>query len=386
MKKKIFILAGEKSGDLLGSFLIKALQKIIPDFSFVGVGGPEMRNLDFQAIKKCEDFEMFGFSDILFSFPKLRRQFNSVHKYIIESKPEAVVFIDYPGFNLRMAKKLKEWGYGGKIIQYISPTVWAWGAKRKVHMSKNLDLLLTIFPFEKEHFNDTNLNVKYVGHPIIEIIQKHQYDINWYRIFGIKNPDNLIAMFPGSRRSEIELNLPIQLNAALMLKKDNPNLIFIISCASEKIMPLIHNKLHNTSLTVNKDIFLLPKAYSFEIMRDSRSAIAKSGTVTLELAMHKRPTVVMYKLSFLNKIIAKYLLRLNLPHYCIVNILSKKTVFPEIIEKGLTPKSIYDQIKKLHFDTPERSNCIEDCNKIPEILKENNASIEAATAIRDLIS
>ncbi len=290
MSKKIFIFAGEKSGDLLGSHLLKALKERLPQYEIEGVGGPEMRDEGFDCILHSEEFEIMGFSDILRSLPKFRRQFRHIRNHILETKPDGVIFIDYPGFNLRMAKALRKHHFKGKLIQYISPTVWAWGKNRATQMAENLDLLMTIYPFEKACFEGTSLNVKYVGNPIKEIVGKYNYDEDWARLFGIKETENLVAIFPGSRKGEIQLNLPYQLKAAEMLKKEKPDTRFAISCAHDKIMPVMQNILNDNSLKLNRDIFLLPKGYSYELMRDSRSAIAKSGTVTLELALHQCPT------------------------------------------------------------------------------------------------
>lgn len=385
MDHRLFIIAGEKSGDLLGAHLIAALMKLVPNSRIQGIGGPEMRAEPFECIMRMEEFEIMGFSDIITSLPKLKRQFCSVRDHILETKPDAVIFIDYPGFNLKMAKSLRKHGYRGKLIQYVSPTVWAWGKKRIEQMTNTLDLLLTIYPFEKDFFKNSPLNVRYAGNPIREIIGKHHYDENWTKLFGIKNPENLVAIFPGSRKSEIQLNLPFQLKAAEILKRENASVQFAISCAHDKIMPVIHNIMGDNSLQLNKDIFLVPKAYSYELMRDCRSAIAKSGTVTLELALHKRPTVVLYKLTLLNQLIAKYFMKLNLPNYCIVNILKNETVFPELIAKGLTPQNIYHHMATLNNDSLERKRCITACEELVDILKEENASTTAAKAIEELL-
>jgi lipid-A-disaccharide synthase len=386
MKKKLFIFAGEKSGDLLGGHLLKAIKNHLPQYALEGVGGPEMRSKGFECVMRSEEFEMMAFSDIIRSIPKLRRQFHAVRNHILESKPEAVIFIDYPGFNLKMAKSLRKFGYKGKLIQYISPTVWAWGKHRTKHMEKTLDLLLTIYPFESKCFEKSSLNVKYVGNPIKEIVTKHVYDEDWTKLFGIKEPENLIAIFPGSRKGEIELNLPPQLKAAEMLKKEDPSVRFVISCAHDKIMPVMHQIMRNNSLKLNQDIFLLPKGYSYELMRDCRCAIAKSGTVTLELALHQCPSVVIYKLTFLNRLFVKYFLRVKLRYYCIVNILNGKSVFPEMIAKGLSSQNIFSNIKALYGDTKEREQCIQECKRLPEILRENHASENAAVAIRELLN
>lgn len=385
MTQEIFLFAGEKSGDLLGSFLFMALQRHFPNYTFNGVAGPEMRSAGMEGIMRTEEFEMMGFSDIVLSLPKLLRQFRTIRNHILKTKPSAVVLIDYPGFNLKMAKALRKHGFKGKIVQYISPTVWAWGKERIGKMVETLDLLLTIYPFESTCFENTPLNVQYVGNPIKEIIQKHRYVDGWANLFGIEDTRNLIAIFPGSRKGEIQLNLPYQLKVAEELKKQDPSSVFAISCAHEKIMPLMHQMLKANSLKLNKDIFLLPKAYCYELMRDSKSALAKSGTVTLELALHKRPTVVMYKLSLLNRIVAQYLLKLNLPHYCIVNILANKTVFPELIEKGLSSEALFEYLQKLNSEGPERQACIEDCNQISTILQGSDASEKAADAIKALL-
>ncbi|MGA8164746.1 MAG: lipid-A-disaccharide synthase [Waddliaceae bacterium] len=388
MTQRLFIFAGEKSGDLLGSFLLEALKKSFSVSSIEGVCGPEMRKQGIASPFRAEDFEMHGLSDILGSISKLVKQFKEVKSYLLQTKPDAIVFIDYPGFNLRMAKSLRKFGYTGKLIQYVSPTVWAWGSRRIHHMANTLDLLMTVYPFEQEFFARTSLPVEYVGNPINEIIQKHRYDSDWAGLLGIKdkNKKDLIGIFPGSRKKEIQNNLPYQLKAAEMLKKEDPRLSFAISCAHEKTIPFMYPILRNNSLKFNEDIFLVPKVYSYELMRDCHSAIAKAGTVTLELALHHRPTAVIYKLSSLNRLFARFILRLHLPHYCIVNILNKKTVFPELIEKGLSAKNLYRLMKSLHGETETRRACMEECRKLSILLQENDASERAAQLILELIA
>lgn len=386
MSHKLFLIAGEKSGDMLGCNLLKSLKAQVPGYNFMGVGGQEMRQEGMECILRTEDFELHGFSDIIRSVPSLWKQFHIIRHSILTHHPDAVIFIDYPGFNLRMAKSLRKHGYKGKLIQYVCPTIWAWGAKRKQHMEKTLDLVLSIYPFEVPLFNNSPLKIEYVGNPVKENIQQHKYDDQWPALFGIKKTDNLIALFPGSRKGEIQRNLPYQLWACELLKKDNPNLLFAISCAHEKIMPVMHPMLRNVSLKLHQDLFLLPKAYSYELMRDCRSALAKSGTVTLELALHKTPSVVLYKLTRLNRFIAQWILRLNLPHYCIVNILSGKTIYPEVIEKGLSPQKLFQTLLPLHEYSEERKRCIEQCQELNEILQEKDASHHAAIAVRELIA
>ncbi len=385
MNRSLFLIAGEKSGDMLGSNLMKALKEEIPDCILTGVGGQEMRQEGLNCLLRTEDFELHGFSDIIASFPKLIKQFKKIRNQILTDCPDAVIFIDYPGFNLRMAKSLRKHGYKGKLVQYVCPTIWAWGAKRKQKMEETLDLVLSIYPFEPAYFDNSPLRIEYVGNPVKTIVENHQYDKDWPSLFGIKKTENLIAIFPGSRKGEIQRNLPYQLKTCEMMKKENPNLIFAISCAHEKIMPVMHPMLRNLSLKLHQDLFLLPKTYSYELMRDCRSALAKSGTVTLELALHQKPTVVLYKLTRLNRFIAKYILRLNLRHYCIVNILSGQTVYPEIIEKGLSASNLYKKFLPLNDHTEERRECIEKCQELNQILQDKDAGQQAAHAVRELV-
>lgn len=383
--KKLFIFAGEKSGDLHGYHLIQSLNRHLPDCAISSVAGPEMRTLNTSVIMEMEEFEVMGFSDVLLSFSQIVKQFYKIRDTILQSNPNGVIFIDYPGFNLRMAKALRKKGYKGKLIQYISPTFWAWGKARVKRMIESLDLLLTIYPFENKAFENTSLTVKYVGNPIQESIHRHRYQNQWAEMLGIRPTPNLIALFPGSRRSEVRRNLPIQLQAAALFKKECPDACFAISCAHPEIMPMMEEILETNPLHLNEDLFFVPKRFAYELMRDSRSAIAKSGTVTLELALHKRPTVVMYEVSALNYYIAKYLLRLKLPHFCMANILSGKSVFPELIKGGCDPKQLFKTLLELNRDGKVREQCILDCQEIDDMLQNYQTSEQAALAIKSVL-
>ncbi|MBA2728524.1 MAG: lipid-A-disaccharide synthase, partial [Parachlamydiaceae bacterium] len=299
--------------------------------------------------------------------------------------PSAVILIDYPDFNLRLAKSLRKKGYTGKIVHYISPTVWAWRKSRIYTMEKTLDLLMTIYPFEKEHYQTTSLNVKFIGNPLAEYLAKYAYNDTWKEKLGIPRNAPLIALFPGSRHGEVLRNLPLQLKAAELLVKHSPHRIFAISASSPKQKIAILNTLENSNLVLGKNLFLVPSQFTYELMRDSHTAMAKSGTVTLELALHHRPTVVIYSLTKLNHFIAKYIMRLNLPHYCIVNILAEKEVYPELIEHGLTGENLYEKLLSLDLEGPTRGKCLDNCRAISKQLDISNASQLAAKAVLELV-
>lgn len=381
-----FLFAGESSGDLHGGPLMAALKALHPASHITGVGGPAMRSQGMECILPMEAFQVMGFSDVLMAFPKLWRQFHQVRDAILSSHPDAVILIDYPGFNLRLAKALRKKGFQGKIVQMICPTVWAWGKGRIDHMAETLDLLLTIYPFEANHFSHTSLNVHYVGHPLIESIAHYPYDSEWKGKVGIPDNRPIVGIFPGSREGEIIRNLPLQLEAAALFKKKHPDVLFALSCIDEKQSIFLKRCLTDSPLNSYDDVFFVPRRYTYELMRDCHTAIAKSGTVTLELALHNVPTVVLYQLSPFNRFIAQYILRLRLPHYCIVNILRNRTVFPEWIENIPTAEELFHSVDSLFLEGERRTACLKGCHEARERLGQWNTSQLAAQHITSLFS
>lgn len=379
MTKKFFIFAGESSGDLHGSHLMRALHP----YQFVGVGGPAMRAQGLDCLIPMEEFQVMGFSDVIRSLPTLWSHFYRVRDAILDLKPDGVILIDYPGFNLRMATHLRQKGYQGKLIQYICPTVWAHGKERIETMVKTLDLLLTILPFESAYFAHTPLKVKYVGHPLIETVGTYAYKNNWKEQVGIYEDPAILAIFPGSRVGEVQRNLPIQLQAASQLQKRHPYISLGLSYSQDDLLPVIQDVVHQSHV---KNVHFVPKTMTYELMRDCHTAIAKSGTVTLELALHKRVSLITYKLSRLNYWIAKYFLRVQLPHYCLVNILAKKEVYPELIDKTISPEHLFDRLDGLYKDADARQRIASDCEQIRAQLGNRNAHDEAARAIKELMS
>lgn len=379
---KLFLFAGEHSGDLHGSHLLSQLKARSPETTFVGVGGPKMRASGLETLMPMEEFAVMGFSDVIKKLPQIIRQFRFIRRSILELQPDGVILIDYPDFNLRLADHLRRNGYTGKIIYYISPTVWAWRKGRIASMAKNLDLLLTIYPFESQYYQSSSLPVTYVGNPLREYLKHYSYDSNWKETLQIPDDAPLLALFPGSRPSEIERNLPLQLQSIhRLLEETGAKRHVAISCEALEHTPALLQVAKNCGWPADKKLYFVPRKYTYELMRDSHAALAKSGTVTLELALHHVPTVVIYKMTTFNYIVAKYLMRLNLPHYCIVNILLQKEAFPECIESGLTVQNISEQLKKVDRSGAHRSACLMDCQSLSTLLHGEEASFHAAAAI-----
>ena len=377
MSCDLFIFAGEKSGDLHGEKLLQEIRARHPDLKIAGVGGPRMRASGMDCVLPMEAFQVMGFIDVFLALPKLLRQFYFVAREIQRLKPKVVVTIDYPGFNLRLAKHLKKKGFPGKLVHFICPSVWAWGKKRIPLMAENLDKLLSILPFEEKVFAATNLPVKFVGHPLSERIQTHAYKtLDW------PQGKRVIALFPGSRKKEIERNLSLQLDICRDLLMTHCDLHVALSVSDEKFRPFIAEMLKEKGWS---EITLIPAEHSYELMKQAHLAIAKSGTVTLELALHRTPTVVVYAVSKLDKIIAYDILRIRLAFYCLVNIIAQKEVFPELIGPHFTQESGRKKAEELLTEAC-RSKIQSDCDTIAMQLGDKKTSEEAALEILEMIS
>lgn len=365
-------MAGEASGDRHGGLLIDALKQLDPSTHFTGVGGGHMIQAGFSPFLTLEPFEVMGLWDVVFALPRLSRLFRQVRQKILNLNPDAVVLIDYPGFNLRLAASLRKKGYKGKIFYYISPTVWAHSPKRVEVLAQYADHLFTLFPFEKQCYAHTSLPVTYVGHPLAQEVRTHQHKTDWRTDVGIPKEAILLGLFPGSRPGEIARNLKNQLQAIERLQQAHPETIVAVSCASPHLAPLLEKHLSTRKMV------LVPGKYSYELMRESRVALAVSGTVNLELALHKTPTVVVYAVGLIASLYAGLVLRLTLPYFSIVNILAGRELFPEFIRKGFHLNKVVQQLKELFLDSPKRQVIIEGCRQIEASLQEGGGANKAA--------
>lgn len=360
----LFLLAAEPSADLQGAKLVEELLKIDPGLRIAAVAGPHMRQLPIKTLFPMENLQVMGFIDVLMAMPKIVKQFFMIRNTILKLNPKSVVCIDYPGFNLRLAKSLRKKGFTGKLVHYICPTVWAWGKKRIPMMEKNLDLLLTLFPFEKNCFSKTKLHVEHVGHPLIHAIPQ-----------TIKKREKILAIFPGSRSHEIQRNLPLQLAVAKKIKIQDPSIDIAISISSLDKEQQIR--------CISKDFpcrLILPEK-QYELMETAQLALATSGTVTLELALHNTPTIVNYAIRPIDLFLAQKIFRINLPFYCIVNIIASKEIFPEFFGPRLTEETLYAAANELWANQKTQRSCQQGCQEVRFLLTDRNASQQAARLI-----
>lgn len=379
-KYDFFIITGEHSGDTHASLFVNELLKRQRELKIGGILGPKLRALGLSPFMKMESFQIMGFVEIILAFPKIYRQFKKTLNHILETQPKVIVFVDYPGFNIRMAHALRKKGFKGKLIQFICPSVWAWGKKRIPQMEADLDALLCIFPFEAPIFSSSKLEISYVGNPSVELLKNYQYDPNWKQKIGLTDDNPIIGVFPGSRKKEIISNFPRMLKTLERFKQNHSEARFVISIADDDLGDFILKLSKNSTLSLNEDLFFVQRNHTLELMRDSHTACAKSGTVNLELALSKTPTVVVYNVSTINYLIAKYFFRLKLKFYCIVNILKNKEVFPELMHKNFTSRNLSHHLERLYTKGVVRdlsvSNCQELIDELGDIVcSEKTASI-----------
>jgi lipid-A-disaccharide synthase len=367
----IYFVAGEASGDEHGAALLRALREMAPDLVFAGRGGPKMRAIAGEAFMNWSDAAaVVGLWEVVKRYGYFREQFQNALNEIATVKPDAVVLIDYPGFNLRLARALRKKSPALKIIYYISPQVWAWNRGRIGQMARFLDLMLCIFPFEAELYNKSGLHTVFVGHPMIENLAK-------LRTNEARQP-NLIGLFPGSRVREVRKIFPILLEAAREIAAARPETGFEVAAASEPLASEIQQVLLTSSF---RDRVRVVTGVATGTMQRAFAGMVASGTATLEAAYFRLPFVLVYKVSWPTYFAARLVLKtkyLGMP-----NVLAGREIVPEFIQHEARPDTISKAVLKLMNDQPARDVMISEFNAIIGKLGESGASARAARAILD---
>ena len=365
---KYYIIAGEASGDLHGSNLVKEIKKLDAAANIRGWGGDKMQDAGVTLAKHYRELAFMGFAEVVKNLPSILKNFSFCKKDITAFKPDVVILIDYPGFNLRMAKWTKQKGY--KTIYYISPQVWAWKENRVKGIKKNVDKMIVILPFEKRFYKNRNYEVEYVGHPLVEVIEN----------FKKKHPDlhsstNIVALLPGSRKQEIKAKLPIMLEAT----KNFPGFTFIVAKA-----PSIEDSFYQPFLASYKNVEVVANE-TYSLLMQATAALVTSGTATLETALFEVPQIICYKTSPVSYAIAKKLVKLS--YICLVNLIMNKEVVTELIQDELTPENITAELNEILFDPIQREKILFDYDQLKKLLSEGTrASANAAKIIYEFIS
>ncbi len=372
----LFIFAGESSGDLHGGALLDELCMQQPKLNIAAVAGPRMRRDGVLCLMPMEKFQVMGALDVLIALPKITYLFYSLAHQILKLNPKVAVFIDYTSFSLSMEKYLRKKGFKGQLIQYICPKIWIHGKQRIKKMEKNLDQVLCILPFEEKCFLNSSLQANYVGNPVVNRIEQYIHnDISELR------DKTIISFFSGSRSKEILKNFPLYCELIALWHEKHPSFHFALSITHENLIPWMKKKLSKYNLSSSNRIYFIPSQKNYDLMKLSYMAVAKSGTVNLELALHRVPTIVTYAITKLDLLIAEYFFKFSLStFYSLPNILTQKRVFPELMGPNFTLKNLIAEAEAL-LDPKNYVLCQKDCDTLKNILGNRQASKESCAHI-----
>ena len=371
--KTIYFVAGEASADNHGAALMRALRNANADLRFIGRGGPQMESVAGENFKDwIGQSGVLGLWEVIKHYGYFRKQFQEALGEIETSKPSAVVLIDYPGFNLRLARALRRRIPAQKIIYYISPQVWAWNRGRIKKMARWLNLMLCIFPFEADLYNASGLRTIFVGHPMVERLGENKTDL-------ARDP-NLIGLFPGSREREIRKIFPILIDTARTLRRAKPNLRFEVAAASNELGRQIEKRIDG----LDREFIEIKTGQTADIMRRAFAGIVASGSATLEAAYFRMPFALIYKVAWPTYFAGRLLVKVK--YLGMPNVLADKEIAPEFIQHRARPREIASAVAQLLDDAQSRQQMIWEFDKIAAQLGGTGASERAARAIRDEIS
>jgi len=374
-ERKIMIVAGETSGDLHGSNLVRNMKKIDPSIKFIGIGGHRMRSAGVENLFNIDDLDIVGVGEVFRGIFKIKRRFNELCEIMDKEHPELVILIDYPGFNLRLAKQAKKRNI--KVAYYISPQLWAWGKGRIKTVKACVDKMIVILPFEKDFYKGHNVPVEFVGHPLLDIVKTSGTREEILTSLDITGKP-VVGLLPGSRKQEIRRILPALVQAAKIMKKSIPNVEFVLLCAENTNEKDIEQVLHNLNISIR-----IIKNRTYDGMSCCNLLIGASGTVTLEAALLNVPMIVVYKASPITSFIFKTFL--SVPHIGLVNIMAGERIVPELLQGEANPENIGRCVLDILNSNEKMRDIKNRLSGITEQLGSPGASKRAAESIYQML-
>ena len=375
--KKIFILTGEPSGDKLASSVISKLKVLEPNIEYLSVGGTHLNSLGIKSIFDLKEITYIGFTSVLLNIFKIRNRINKTVDEIIKFNPNILFSVDSPDFTLRVAERVKKINNNIKTVHYVAPQVWVWREGRVKKIKKFIDHILLLFNFEKKYFDKENITNSFVGHPLLEKQTKSKIDLS--KMFF--KDKKIISIFPGSRSSEIKVLMPILIEFVKLMNEKYDDYLFVFH-ATEENKYNINDKLKNSNL--NNTEVISDENIKSEILSISVFAVSKSGTVSLEICNANVPSIIIYKMNFLNFMIIKLLVKIKFAN--IINIINNKEVIPELLQNECNPKEIFKTVAYF-LNHPELSNKqLKDCQKtLSEIRSKTSSSSEASSILANYL-
>ena len=369
--KKIFVLTGEPSGDILASKVISKLKNSSPNIEYLSVGGEYLKALGIESIYDLKEITYLGFTKVLLNIFKINKKINETVNKIIEFSPDILFSVDSPDFTLRVAKKVKKIKPNIKTIHFVAPQVWVWREHRLKQLKSFLDHILLLFPFEKKYFDKENIKSTFTGHPLLEENEKTEIDISQI----IKKDKKVFSIYPGSRMSEINVLLPILLEFVKLMNEKYTDIFFIFHSTTEHSQ-LIKNLLSKEGFK-NCEV-ISDKKINSHVLSQSIFAVAKSGTISLEICNAKVPSVIIYKMNRINFLIIKMLVKVKSPN--IINIAANEEVIPQLLQSKCNPKNIFKTVNGLLNDKKILEKQVKKSQEILNTFK-NAKSSEIASSV-----
>jgi lipid-A-disaccharide synthase len=370
--KKIFVLTGEPSGDKLASTVISKLKQNNSDIEYSCVGGVHLNSLGVKSIYDLKEITYIGFTSVLLNLFKIKKKINETVDKIIEFKPDVLFSVDSPDFTLRVAEKVKKINPNIKTVHYVAPQVWVWREGRVKKFKKFLDHVLLLFNFEKKYFDKENINNTFVGHPLLEKTNKTKTDLSNL----IKKDKKIISLFAGSRSSETSILLPILIDF-IKLMNDKYNDYLFVFHATDENKNYINDNIKGANL--NNIEVISDENIKSQILSSSVFAVSKSGTVSLEICNAKIPSIIIYKMNFLNFMIVKFLVKIKYAN--IINIINNKEVIPELIQNECNSKEIFKSVIYFLKNPSLMDKQINDFSNTLNEIRSKTSSAEEASSV-----
>lgn len=376
MNNKVMIVAGEASGDLHGSGLVRELITLQPDLEIFGVGGDKMQQQGVSLRYHIREMSVIGFVDVLKRFRFFKRVYHDLVALMDENKPGLLILIDYPGLNLKLARAAKNRNI--QVLYYIAPQVWAWGSNRIQKMVHLVDKMAVIIPFEEKLFRNAGIDAKFVGHPLLEVVASRHSKQEFFRLNGLALDKKVIGLLPGSRVQEIKRLLPEMIITAKRFVKKHPEFEVVIGRTSS-----VPEELYRDLIGKNNNILLLENS-TYDVMKHSDLLIVASGTATLESALFGTPLMIVYKVDPISYFIGRQLIKID--SIGLVNVIAERKIVPEFIQYKFRWNYMLPRMEAMLFNDEERNRVIHDLNQIKQKLGEPGASQRSAAIAMSMIN
>ena len=375
--KKVMMVAGEASGDLHGAHLMKAIQQIDPGIHFFGMGGEALRDAGMTLLYSNQSVSVVGITEVLFKLGSIRKALRGLKQALDLERPDLVILIDFPDFNLRLAKFAYQRGI--PVLYYISPQVWAWRRGRVKLMARWVKKMVVLFAFEVPIYKAAGVDTEWVGHPLLDVVKPTLSEDEAVQRLGLDPQKRTIGLLPGSRKEEVERFLPILLGAAGLLHKRIPDLQFVIPLAPGLSKTMLSPWIKKTSVPVN-----VVEGLTYDVMNRAELLILSSGTATLEAAILGKAMVILYRLSSLSYWVGRMLVHVN--HIGLVNLVAGRGIAPELIQRDATPERISQEALRILTDPILRRQMAESMIEVRQRLGEPGSVQRAARIVYSMLA